>query len=622
MTTTPTFWSNEVTLSHDPLASSADVTAVNGDTVIVGWSSGGDIFGFQLDSFGSFTGGNLVQGLTTAVFTPLSAPHFVQQSDGSVIVEYRETFTTQTGPDTDVIWHTLNSADPLNETPVVGSQANEVMHDVTATSGGGSAVVFETLLGGRNFQNLQFVNANGTTSGGAFLVGAHVLSNESQLNPSIAGLANGNVAVAYENVTPGAVGTPGEHDIRLHIYTSAGGDVAEGVSGSHEVMVGGTGLVASHPDIVVTNGGTPDVANDDAIVVAWQDANGIEFRRFTNERGLPLDQAPHLVAGSNGGLAPHVAVLNDGGFLVEWGRSFGQEADGSTDFGLVLQRFDKNGNAIGQEVIINNPGDQGPADASITTLEDGRVMLVFSNETGDSTNLTTLDYVILDPRDNIIMGTDHADTIVGRADGSAIFGLGGDDHLTGSAGNDTLNGGSGDDTLIGGAGIDTVSYEGAIAGVTVNLSLASAQNTGGAGVDTIAAIENLTGSSHNDFLTGNAGVNVLTGGLGRDSLRGAAGADHFDFNSLRDSVRGGNRDSILDFSHGQHDRIDLRDIDAKSKVGGNQAFHFIGSHGFTHHAGELSYSHNVVRGDVNGDGKADFEIHVNAAHLQASDFIL
>ena len=141
MTTTPTFWSNEVTLSHDPLASSADVTAVNGDTVIVGWSSGGDIFGFQLNSFGSFTGGNLVQGLTTAVFTPLSAPHFVQQSDGSVIVEYRETFTTQTGPDTDVIWHTLNSADPLNETPVVGSQANEVMHDVTATSGGGSAVV-------------------------------------------------------------------------------------------------------------------------------------------------------------------------------------------------------------------------------------------------------------------------------------------------------------------------------------------------------------------------------------------------------------------------------------------------------------------------------------------------
>ena len=57
-------------------------------------------------------------------------------------------------------------------------------------------------------------------------------------------------------------------------------------------------------------------------------------------------------------------------------------------------------------------------------------------------------------------------------------------------------------------------------------------------------------------------------------------------------------------------------------MGGNQAFKFIGAHGFDHHAGEMRYAHHVLQGDVNGDGKADFEIHVNASTLHAGDFIL
>ena len=61
---------------------------------------------------------------------------------------------------------------------------------------------------------------------------------------------------------------------------------------------------------------------------------------------------------------PHVAALLDGGFLFEWTQRFGHESDGSADFGIVLQRFDKNGNAVGDKVIIDNPGDQGLHDAS------------------------------------------------------------------------------------------------------------------------------------------------------------------------------------------------------------------------------------------------------------------
>src|SRR5258706_15697760 len=89
--------------------------------------------------------------------------------------------------------------------------------------------------------------------------------------------------------------------------------------------------------------------------------------------------------------------------------------------------------------------------------------------------------------------------------------------LGGGAGNDTLDGGAGDDTLDGGAGTDTASYGSAGSGVTVSLAIAGAQNTVGAGSDTLIGLENLTGSSFNDVLTGDAGANVLDGGAGTDT---------------------------------------------------------------------------------------------------------
>jgi serralysin len=41
-----------------------------------------------------------------------------------------------------------------------------------------------------------------------------------------------------------------------------------------------------------------------------------------------------------------------------------------------------------------------------------------------------------------------------------------------------------------------------------------------------------------------------------------------------------------------------------------QAFHYIASKHFHHKAGELNFSNHVLSGDTNGDGKADFQIHV------------
>ncbi|CUW39588.1 protein of unknown function (RTX toxins and related Ca2+-binding proteins 343-2320) [Magnetospirillum sp. XM-1] len=116
-----------------------------------------------------------------------------------------------------------------------------------------------------------------------------------------------------------------------------------------------------------------------------------------------------------------------------------------------------------------------------------------------------------------ITGTNFNDLLAG--DGNA-------NRLDGGAGDDSLRGGAGADSLIGGTGTDTVGYETSAAGVTVNLSLTTAQVSGGdASGDVLATIENAVGSAFGDTLTGTTGVNVLTGGDGDDVLRGLAGAD-------------------------------------------------------------------------------------------------
>ena len=98
------------------------------------------------------------------------------------------------------------------------------------------------------------------------------------------------------------------------------------------------------------------------------------------------------------------------------------------------------------------------------------------------------------------------------------------DTLTGNADANVIEGGLGNDALNGGAGNDTASYAGSTAGVAVSLALGSAQNTVGAGTDTLSNFENLLGSAFNDSLTGDASANILTGGAGDDTLNPGANA--------------------------------------------------------------------------------------------------
>ena len=102
--------------------------------------------------------------------------------------------------------------------------------------------------------------------------------------------------------------------------------------------------------------------------------------------------------------------------------------------------------------------------------------------------------------------------------------------------------------LDGGAGNDTASYANATAAVTVNLATIGAQNTVGAGIDTLAGMENLTGSNFNDTLTGDSNANVLAGGDGNDTLQGGDGNDVLIGGAGNDSLNGGAGVDTADYS--------------------------------------------------------------------------
>ncbi len=138
-----------------------------------------------------------------------------------------------------------------------------------------------------------------------------------------------------------------------------------------------------------------------------------------------------------------------------------------------------------------------------------------------------------------------------------ILGSAFNDILTGNAANNTIDGAAGNDTLNGGAGIDTLSYVSAGSNVTINLGILTAQNTGGAGTDTISNFENILGSAYNDTLTGNTASNTIEGGAGNDTLDGGAGADRLIggdgddtfINGIgNDTVNGGDGSDIVDYS--------------------------------------------------------------------------
>ena len=295
---------------------------------------------------------------------------------------------------------------------------------------------------------------------------------------------------------------------------------------------------------------------------------------------------------------------------------------------IILNRTDDFGG--------RNQVDAGAGNDSVVNMkEDGSVILLGA---GNDTYVGTGFGSFVNERADIVKAGAGNDKIAVSTFKSSYFGEGGNDRFFSVGEQNTFHGGT---------GIDSISYlprddDNVVGGTGVGIDLGSGlAQTGSNRFERLISIENAEGTNAGDILFGSSvanllkglggddqiagrgGNDVLVGGRGMDFLQGDSGADRFDFNGVFESAVGARRDVILDFTGGEGDKIDLRDIDANAGRGGNQAFAFIGGNDFSGNAGELRVQGGVVSGDVNGDGQADFEIEVRGLDgLFRSDFLL
>lgn len=238
----------------------------------------------------------------------------------------------------------------------------------------------------------------------------------------------------------------------------------------------------------------------------------------------------------------------------------GGPLEGASDTVLEIYRAGKVVASQDDQPLVNGSLPEGGRHPrlSFSPLENGAYYLKVSSFTGtarDHSGGYRLDLVETRPadpnapkrlrggeEDDKLEGGAGDDDIEGGGGNDALTGRGGDDRLIGGTGDDTLNGGPGEDTIDGGpndANGDTLSYAGSSAAVRVNLGR-NEYSGGDAQGDDVDNIENVIGSSQNDWIRGNVWVNRLSGGAGDDTIMGGGGSA-----SDGDILRGGAGDDKL-----------------------------------------------------------------------------
>jgi len=256
-----------------------------------------------------------------------------------------------------------------------------------------------------------------------------------------------------------------------------------------------------------------------------------------------------------------------------------------------------------------------------------------------------------DAGDDSISGGIGADKLFGGEGSATLEGGAGNDRFDGGAGNDILLGGEGNDYFDGGVGADSMTggvgndvfivdnvgdtvteaagegYDIIRSSVSISLLAANIEAcelqgsadlnaTGNGDANNLqgnTGANQLNGGGGVDTINGNDGDDVIIGGTGNDLLRGGLGADSF--RVLGESMRRPilENDQIFDFSTAEGDILDLSAIDANSLLAGEQAFSLVSV--FSKQAGQMTMSFSggvtLIRLDVNGDTKADYQLKIN-----------
>lgn len=249
----------------------------------------------------------------------------------------------------------------------------------------------------------QIFNANGSKSGGEFVVNSTVVHN--QFGPDIASLPDGRFVVTWMDRS----GVDANADIKAQVFN------ADGTKSGSELSVNTT---------IIDEQSEPSVAalGDGRFVVAWEDksvedASVIRAQLFAadgTKSGAEFALSP---APADYEESPALVALSDARFVAAW-----SVREPSSDTDVHAQIFDL--------------GDPDPPEGT----------------DGDDT-------LEGDDGDDEMSGGAGNDEVSGGGGSDIIDGGVGEDTVDGGDGDDTLGGGRGDDTLTGGAGADAFLFD-------------------------------------------------------------------------------------------------------------------------------------------------------------------
>jgi Ca2+-binding RTX toxin-like protein len=329
------------------------------------------------------------------------------------------------------------------------------------------------------------------------------------------------------------------------LFGGLGNDTVNGDGGA-DTLSGGDG------NDILTGGAGNDTVNGDA---------GNDTIKHTIGDGAGTvdggaDNDTFAINGAAGAVNDNLAVTYSGTLLTSF--------EGNTLTSIESVTADLGGNLAGGDTLTYTAPGGVTVNLATGTASGFTSIANIENVTGGS----GIDTLTGSSAANVLSGLGGADSISGGDGNDTLVGGADNDNVKGDAGNDiirytfgdgvdSVDGGADSDTLAitgtGGAntldviyngtaltsfqtgaianvesvtadllgGTDTLSYGAATTGnVTVDLSAGTAS-----GFTSIANIENVTGGTGADSLTGSAVANALNGGIGGDTLIGGGGAD-------------------------------------------------------------------------------------------------
>jgi Ca2+-binding RTX toxin-like protein len=580
------------------------ITALADGGYVVAWTGEGmvggappDVYARRFDVNGATVGGET--RINTTAAGSQSYPAITGLTDGGYVVTWDSHIGPENGSDIFAQRYGFSGAAVGGETQInTTAPGDQVDPAITALFDGGFLVTWASQDGSSEGIYAQRFNANGNTfasrlkgdgaantlrwTGGSAMLdgglgndtisggmGADSITGGGGADSIDGGL--GSDTVMYRNATAAV-------NVNLFTQTVTGGAGIDILKAIENVEGGAFNDILSGNSLTnqLLGGAGNDTLNGGAGADSMTGGDGSDL--------YYVDNAGDLIIESNASLA------TGGGDIVYSYLVGTYTLAANIEYGYIFTAGTANlsGNALNNILYAgagSNTLDGGAGTDTVGYLfATGAVSVSLANTGAQATGGSNADTLI-----NIenLAGSNYSDNLSGDATTNK---------LEGGAGNDTLDGGAGNDSLFGGTGQDTASFSGATAGVVVSVLTMSA--TGGAGADTLNAIEHLTGSAFADKLTGNSLANRLEGGAGNDTLSGGGGADTM--------VGGDGLDSyVVDNALDQ-----VIEDNANASTGGNDIVNS--------HLGAYSLTVNVENGRILATGAANLTGNVLNNILYAS----